>query len=186
MVGRFLAGAVAVLLAGPAAWAQDFDDEFYDELDAFAAAHLDGVQPLSFAENVEFCGYYGLDADQQLVASVPTRGDLDGCLPDEPPRSWELVASWHTHGAFTEDADIEVPSVDDLLGDIAEGIDGYVATPGGRVWLSIYDERVVVQLCGKGCITADPNFRDCQAFMPAEEYSLQGLQDRAADDPGYC
>ncbi|MEZ5667561.1 MAG: DUF4329 domain-containing protein [Alphaproteobacteria bacterium] len=183
---RLCAVWVSALLAATSAAAQD-DDDLYEELDAFAAAHLSGIQPMSFDADVEFCGYYGLDADQQIAATPPTRGERDGCLPADPPADWsELLASWHTHGAYTLDADIEVPSVDDLLGDIAEGVDGYIATPGGRLWLNVYDEGVSVLLCGPGCIVADPDFHECAAFMPDDEYDVQSLQQRAADDPGSC
>lgn len=183
---RLALGCFVLMLGASQTLAQDDDDDLYAELDAFAAAHLDGIQPRSFAENVEFCGYYGLDRDQQIASTPPTRGDADGCLPEEAPYDWEVLASWHTHGAYTQDADIEVPSLDDLLGDIAEGIDGYIATPGGRIWLNLYEERTAVLMCGPGCIAADPRYRDCAAFMPGEEYTVQTLQDRFDNDPGYC
>jgi hypothetical protein len=184
-MGRLLISVLVPLLLAPVAHAQD--DDLYAELDEFAAAHLDSIQPTSFAENVEFCGYYGLDADQQIVASPPTRGERDSCFPADPQAEMvEILASYHTHGAYTMEADIEVPSPDDLIGDIDEGIDGYIATPGGRLWLNNAAEEVAVQLCGPGCITADPAFRECSAFMPGEEYTLDGLQQRGEDDPGTC
>ena len=188
-VGAVVA-ALAVSLTAQTGWSQDddfYDDEFYEELDAFALAHLNGMQPRSFAENVEFCGYYGLDADLQIIASGPDRGDSDGCLPaDPPPQMVEWLASWHTHGAYSFDADSEVPSLDDLLGDIADGVDGYIATPGGRVWLNLYQERQSELLCGPGCIAADPNFQECRGHMPGESYTVQSLQARFDNDPGTC
>ena len=146
---------------------------------------LDTLQARSIAEGVEYCGYFGLDGSGQIAATAPHRGQPDSCFPVWP-NDLEVLASYHTHGSYTMDADIEVPSVDDLYGDIEEEVDGYVATPGGRVWLNIYDEGIAMQLCGRNCIMADPNFQPCQAFLPAEEYDLQGLQQRADNDPGYC
>ena len=67
-----------------------------------------------------------------------------------------------------------------------EGVYGYVATPGGRLWLNIFDEALAVQLCGPGCVTADPNYRHCGAYPPDFEYTLEGLYTRAEKDPGIC
>ena len=72
----------------------------------------------------------------KLAATGPKRGRRDSCEPDEPPEDFEILASYHTHGDDTQEADTEVPSLEDLAGDIEEGIDGYIATPGGRLWLN--------------------------------------------------
>ena len=42
----------------------------------------------------------------------------------------EVMASFHTHACYDPDADSEVPSVEDLAGDIDESVNGYVATLG--------------------------------------------------------
>ena len=42
------------------------------------------LQILSIAENVEYCGYVGFDADGELMVSPPTRGDEGSCLSDDP------------------------------------------------------------------------------------------------------
>ena len=76
-----------------------------------------------------------------------------------------------------------MPSVDDLEADFDEGIDGYIATPGGRVWLNDVDEEVSFLLCGPGCVHADQNDRDCLAFP---QYTIESLQDRADRDTGAC
>ena len=67
-----------------------------------------------------------------------------------------------------------------------KGIDGYIATPGGRVWLNYLDEEVSFQLCGAGCIHTDPNYRPCPAFPPAAEYTIESLEARADRDTGEC
>jgi hypothetical protein len=181
---RGLILAVA-LMAAPAAHGQE-DDEFYAELDEFATAHLDSIQQMSFDQDVEFCGYIGLDENQQLVATPPARGLQAECdIPESPP-GLDVWASYHTHGGYAFDADSEVPSLDDLLGDIAEGVDGYIATPGGRVWLNVASERSAMMLCGPGCVRADSDFEECGAFMPEEEYTVQTLQRRFDNDPGTC
>ena len=60
----------------------------------------------------------------KLAATGPKRGRRDSCEPDEPPEDFEILASYHTHGAYTQEADTEMPSLEDLAGDIEEGIDG--------------------------------------------------------------
>lgn len=101
---------------------------------ALARSVLSDLQAQSFVLNREFCGYIGLDSAGILIASAATQGTLDSCLADDPPEIAVITASYHTHGAYSPDYINEVPSVDDFEADEAEGIDGYVATPGGRLW----------------------------------------------------
>ena len=159
---RILAAAALVLLWSQAAVAGDRAG-LEDELDIFAVEHFDKIQPLSVAKKVEFCGYFGINAAGDLAATLAVPGDADSCAPEDPPPGFDILASYHTHGAYSPDADTEVPSVDDLLGDYEEGIDGYIATPGGRVWLNLYEEELAFQLCGPGCVRPDPDFRECRA-----------------------
>jgi len=161
-------------------------DELTDELDRFAIAFLDKIQPLSVRDKVEYCGLFGHDAYGNLIATEPIAGEPDSCDPGFEPEGFEVIASYHTHGAYSRDADAEVPSLDDLLGDFEEGIDGYIATPGGRVWLNLFEEEVSLQLCGPGCIFTDPAFRPCLAFAPAEEYTIETLELREDEDTGEC
>ena len=182
---RWLLSAVLMLGASIAANAQD-RSALQDELDIFAAAHFDKIQVKSIMENVEYCGYFGIDAAGNIAATRAKRGLRDSCEPAEPPLDFDILASYHTHGAHTVEADIEVPSVEDMQADLDEGIDGYIATPGGRMWLNLIDEETAYMLCGPGCVTADAKFRECQAFLPDVEYTLEELEIRAEEDPGYC
>jgi len=116
------------------------------------------LQPVSFRENVEYCGYLGLNDDGQLVASPATRGDEGSCLADDPADIAVITTSYHTHGAYSPDYYNEVPSGDDMEGDEEEGIDGWVATPGGRLWYIDTEDMIARQVCGIGCLTADPRF----------------------------
>lgn len=161
-------------LAAPGVLAQEFDDAFYEELDAFALA-LNGVQALSSAQNVEFCGYYALDADQQIAVTPPTRGDADSGLSADPPPGFR--------GAGVMAATISTPMPrfprsTICSADIDEQIDGYVATPGGRVWLNLYEEETAVMLCGAGCIAVDTD--------SSSAGRTDDLQRRFDNDPGYC
>lgn len=156
------------------------------EVDRYAAAIFDRIQPRSIADNREYCGYIGVNGAGKLAATGPHRGRRDSCEPDEPPHEFEILASYHTHGAYTQEADTEVPSLEDLAGDIEEGIDGYIATPGGRLWFNDARERRAFLLCGPGCVKWDRRFRECRAYPPGVEYTLGSLQRRADNDTGEC
>lgn len=133
------------------------------EADAFAVAFLDTIQPRSFAERREFCGYFLVIAGR-IAATPPIPGTTASCTQPAPPPN--AFASYHTHGAFDRDYDNEVPSPEDMLGDFAFGIDGYISTPGGRVWRVEIDERAALQVCGLGCVTVD------RGFIPRNESSI--------------
>lgn len=137
------------------------------------------LQPRSFAENLEYCGYIGRMPGGQLTATEVTRGDTWGCLSrGSEDRFVEIVASFHTHAGFDRAADSEVPSTDDVRGDMEERVNGYVATPGGRLWFIDWRRGVATQVCGLGCMGQDPNFTQGDAGPIAQSYTLQQLQAR--------
>jgi hypothetical protein len=70
-----------------------------------------------------------------------------------------LLASFHTHGTYSPYYASEFPTVTDMMSDAAEDIDGYISTPGGRLWYVDTDTMTVRQLCGRGCLPQDPNYR---------------------------
>ena len=169
---------VLALLFSPGLAAAQSRTAVTDGVDRFMLELFDRIQKQSIARNIEYCGLVGFDADGELRATQARPGTEDSCDPGNAPDDWDVIASYHTHGAFLDDADSEVPSADDLLGDIEEDIDGYVATPGGRVWLNVSAERMTFQLCGRGCVVSDPKARSCKSFTPAVEYTLQQLKAR--------
>ncbi|WP_341862929.1 DUF4329 domain-containing protein [Gymnodinialimonas sp. 57CJ19] len=174
-VPTLVAAAIAatILLAASQATAQDAA-----ELAAARGALLQ-LQARSFAENREYCGYIGRLPGGQLTATEVTRGDTWGCLSRaDESRFVEVVASFHTHAGFDPSADSEVPSTDDMRGDIAEQVNGYIATPGGRLWFVDYRRAVAVQLCGLGCVGQDPRFIPGDAGPIAQSYTMQQLQAR--------
>lgn len=137
------------------------------QVDAFAKAFLDSIQAESIAERREFCGYLFRDRDGALRATPPRRGSFASCNMPAPPRGSGVFASYHTHGAYGERYDNEVPSVTDLQSDFQLGLNGYVSTPGGRIWRVNLDTRDTVQVCGLGCVTSDPG------FVPRNESSVR-------------
>lgn len=174
-----------VVAASALATAQD-RRSLDDELDKFAASVFDEIQPRSIAENLEYCGLLGLGASGKFAATKAKRGQIDDCEPENEPDGFRVLASYHTHGAYTPDVDTEVPSLDDLQADIEERIEGYIATPGGRLWLNDPEDRKSYQLCGPGCVVADKKFRACKAYLPAKSYTLRTLKARADNDTGEC
>ena len=162
--------AVLIMAMASPAIAQDRDEI------AFVTDLLRDLQPPSFAENVEFCGIIGFDAAGDLVASPISRGDEASCFVEDDGTVEVPVASFHTHAAFSEDYSSEFPSVDDVEGDEAEGIDGYVATPGGRLWyIDTAEDIVISQICGVGCLPSDPNFVPGADGEIAQSYTYDEL-----------
>lgn len=136
------------------------------------------LQPISIRQNREYCGYVGYDSDGNLRASRAARGNFESCEPDDPTEIEVIVASYHTHGAFSTDYHNEVPSAEDIEGDEAEGIDGYVATPGGRLWYVDTEAMSVSQICGIGCLPTDPRFVSGDGGRIADVYAYDDLVEK--------
>lgn len=125
---------------------------------AFVTEILTGLQRRSFAESREFCGYIGLSRDGAWISTPISRGDEASCpLPSVPP-GMRIVASFHTHSTYSPDYASEWPTVQDVLTDAETGIDGYISTPGGRLWHVDTDTLTVRELCGRACLPQDPNY----------------------------
>lgn len=162
--------AVVAALCVPAALVAQSAEE-----DALIRATFAELNPRSIAENVEYCGYVGFTAEGELAISQPTRGDASSCLSDDPANLELIVASYHTHAAFSRDYDSELPSGADMEGDEDEGIDGWVATPGGRLWYIDTETMETYQVCGIGCLPSDPNFIAGDSGLIEQSYSYDDL-----------
>jgi hypothetical protein len=136
------------------------------------------IQQRTFDNNREYCGYFGLNDDDEIIATEPTEGEQDSCTSEEAPRNLELIASYHTHGAFSIDADSELPSSDDMEADYEEGVDGFVGTPGGRIWYIDSEAGVATMECGLNCILADPRFDESQLNPVKRSYTIKTLKRR--------
>lgn len=133
------------------------------------------LNPVSIRDDREYCGYIGLSRDEKLIATPPLRGSEDGCRPAYPDELEYVIASYHTHGAHHGDYAAETPSGDDMEADEAEGIDGWVATPGGRLWFIDSSDMVASQVCGLGCLPQDKNFREGSMGKIAPSYRYEDL-----------
>jgi Domain of unknown function (DUF4329) len=125
---------------------------------ALVRSHLGRAQKQSFRSNREYCGYLGRTSSGRLVVTRLVPGYRDVCTPPLPQRGVTRVASIHTHGAYDRDVPAEFPTTLDIESDATEGVNGYIATPGGRLWYVDSRARVVHQLCGPGCLPQDPDF----------------------------
>jgi hypothetical protein len=120
---------------------------------------LTDLQYASFAVNAEHCGYIGLDRSGEIMVSPINRGTEDSCTMPQPPSGMTLLASFHTHGTYSPYYASEFPTTNDMLTDAAENIDGYISTPGGRLWYVDTDTMTVRLLCDRGCLPQDPAYR---------------------------
>jgi hypothetical protein len=148
------------------------------QADQFAITFLNTLQARSFREKRELCGYFVQLSDGRIMATPPVPGDLASCEQAVPEAGQGVFASYHTHGAYDANYDNEVPSVTDLRADFEFGLNGYVSTPGGRVWRITYETRGAHQVCGQGCVLVDPNYRADPRDVIALRYSMAGLQRR--------
>lgn len=158
-----------------------------EEVTAFARSQLGELQARSFAEDIELCGIIFEDSNGELGSSRILEGDRASCdiaYFDEPGMA--PIASFHTHGAFSEDFDSEVPSTIDLESDISSRMDGYVSTPGGRFWRTNWRARSAELICDQGCLPVDPAYRSCEGFLPQPTYSLGTLRARLENDTARC
>jgi len=157
------------------------------EIDQFATTHLDKVQRLSIRDNIEYCGLLMINNVGKISATKAQAGDRGSCdIESEFSEGMMILASYHTHGAYSADADTEVPSIEDLEGDFEEGIDGYISTPAGRVCVNRDEDKKSYILCDVSCVMADPDFKVCPRFLPAESYTIETLEQREENDTGEC
>ena len=135
---------------------------------------LNDLQPTSITQQREFCGYIYRDTNGALRTTAPQAGSVDACDYGFAPKT--TVASFHTHGNHDNAYDSEIPSIDDAQASVDTGIGDYLATPGGRLWW-IGADGISVQLCGPGCMTADPAYRPDPALPVDSNYTLGALRD---------
>lgn len=168
--------SAALILSATATLADGYDQA---ELD-FAMTTLSAAQDLSLSANREYCGMIGLDETGALAATPPARGWRNSCRPKEPPQSWQaILSSYHTHGAYSHRHGSETPSSSDMLADHYEEIDGWLVTPGGRVWFIDGDELIAEMVCDLACLRQDDGFEPepDPNFMVLKKYSLSSLME---------
>ncbi|MBF9035019.1 DUF4329 domain-containing protein [Rhodobacterales bacterium HKCCE2091] len=171
---RFLAPMLALALSATAlpAAAQSMEET------EFITALYNNINPLSIEFNREVCGYVIRRADGELDSTKLSWGTEASCasLPVEP--GVEVISSWHTHAAWGRGYDGEVPSTIDVEGDMRAGINGWVSTPGGRLWFIDGQTGFMYQVCGRDCLPSDPGFFPEEHGPVAKDYTLEELRAR--------
>jgi Domain of unknown function (DUF4329) len=143
---------------------------------AFISGLLADLNRTSFARNTEICGYLGRDPQGNLFTTENAPGREAECILPVPPANMTLLASYHTHGTYSPEYDSEFPTTTDMDSDRAANIDGYISTPGGRLWHVDSDTMVVRELCGVGCLPMDPNYQPDEIGRIRTSYSYAALQ----------
>ena len=162
---------IAVLLIGPTPLAAQ-DRALVD----LATRTLASLQDISFRKQREYCGFLGYSSSGELVATPAQAGTRDSCSA-EFPDDIAVIASFHTHGAFDDGYYNEVPSDLDLRSDAEFFLDGFVSTPGGRLWYVDGRKLETFQICGTGCLPVAPGFRKGVNGEIATHYTYQELLD---------
>jgi len=165
-----LAAAMAVLPAmAPAQSAQET---------ALVTGLMESMNQLSIRFNREVCGYILRHPNGAYSSTKVSWGGEANCasLPASP--NVDVVSSWHTHAAWGRGYDGEVPSIQDVEGDMRQGINGWVGTPGGRLWFVDGQTGSTRQICGRGCLPVDPGFFPEEYGPVNDNYTLDGLYGR--------
>ncbi|MEX0349458.1 MAG: DUF4329 domain-containing protein [Paracoccaceae bacterium] len=135
------------------------------------------LQEQSFATDLEYCGYLLRLPDGTLGFSEMVQGGHNGCTPELPQPGSTLLASMHTHGSYDPEVPAEFPTVIDIDSDRRERVNGFVATPGGRLWFIDSSVGRVTQLCGLNCLPQDPFFQAGDDGIIAQSYTRAELKD---------
>jgi len=132
----------------------------------------------------EHCGMIGRNQQGNLVTTKPRVGSAGSCQPKGLSRlrgKVEELASYHTHGAHDPRMDAEVPSLTDLRADEADGVIGFVSTPGGRLWVIEPEYDRVRLICGPGCLPVDANYDPRDTGRVRKSYTSEQLIGRAKE-----
>lgn len=156
--------------------------ERHKAVHAMVFSEMAELNARSIQINREFCGYVYRDQSGVLRLSRPRKGGSHTCLPAVPNDAVEIFASYHTHAAFAADSLNEYPSDIDLRSDFDNGWNGYVATPGGRLWFVDTQKRVARQLCGYRCLPYDRRYNEPASERRKQTVTL-GYINKILSDP---
>lgn len=166
-----ICGLIIAVTLGQGAFAQDADEL------AIAQDVLANLQQQSFEKQREYCGYIGYDETGVMIATPAVAGTRDGCSAPFP-RNVAITASYHTHGDYDHGYYNELPSGIDMEGDKQFYMNGYVATPGGRLWFIDTQKMVTFQICGLACLPVAAGFRKGAKGDIAQSYTYEALLER--------
>ena len=144
------------------------------EIDDYARHFVDAIQPISFEESREYCGFFIETSEGNVRGTRPIAGTADSCSSGFIPIN--AIAAYHTHGGYLPQYFNEVPSINDAVSAIDAGLDEYVGTPGGRFWRIDGQTGVSRTLCGVGCLNQDPIFQPDPRLPIGAGYTIDQLR----------
>ena len=171
---RLTAAGFAVLLAIAPIKATAQSAQEY----AFVLGLMQSMNQLSVRFNREVCGYILRHPNGAYSSTKVSWGGEASCASLPLQDGVTVASSWHTHAAWGEGYDGEVPSIQDVEGDMNMGVNGWVGTPGGRLWFVDGQTGTMRQACGRGCLPEDPDFFPEEHGPVSEIYTLDGLYAR--------
>lgn len=175
---RSLSRIAAIFLASVIASAPVASSAQSDQETAFVMGLMESMNTLSIRFNREVCGYVLRHANGAYSSTKVSWGGQASCASLPVEDGFVVASSWHTHAAWDPAYDGEVPSIQDVEGDMRMGVNGWVGTPGGRLWFVDGQTGNIRQVCGRGCLPVDENF-GAEDFGPVgESYTLDGLYAR--------
>ncbi|MBS9716565.1 DUF4329 domain-containing protein [Pseudohalocynthiibacter aestuariivivens] len=124
----------------------------------------------------EFCGFLYYDGRGQIAATRASKGGTHSCMPVRPDGDYVIFSSYHTHAAYDPNSLNEYPSAQDVEGDFANRHNGYVATPGGRLWFIDFKKQIARQICDYRCLPFDSSYREPRRERPKSAVTLHELQ----------
>ncbi len=161
--------------------ASDVIEFDFEQMENIAIEKLNSIQQISFDNGIEYCGWILWKESGDVFAGEAVKGNEDSCDLPETPKDTVAIASYHTHGSHNPEYDSELPSVEDLEGDMHDEVYGFVATPGGRIWLTDPDQEAVFEICGESCVLQDPNYDAADTGKLAPSYTMEELEERFAE-----
>lgn len=110
------------------------------------------INPRSVQENVEYGGSVYGNPDGTFSHAGEVKGDVASVAFDPHalvPSGGRALAAWHTHGGPDPRYVNEFFSPQDIVFFRGYGVDGYLGTPAGRMWLYDLGENNINQLVGE-------------------------------------
>jgi hypothetical protein len=144
----------------------------------FMMGLMESMNQLSLRFNREVCGFVLVDGQGNYSSTKVSWGGHASCASLPLEEGTRAVSSWHTHAAWAREYDNEVPSIQDVEGDMRMGVNGWVGTPGGRLWFVDGQSGIMRQVCGPDCLPTDPNSVHEVNDAPSQTYTLDGLYGR--------
>ncbi|AHM02944.1 hypothetical protein roselon_00503 [Roseibacterium elongatum DSM 19469] len=167
--------ALAAAMALPVPMAATAQSEAETE---FMMGLMEAMNQLSVRFNREVCGFVLVDDAGNFSSTKVSWGGHASCASLPLQQGATVVSSWHTHAAWARQYDNEVPSIQDVEGDMRMGVNGWVGTPGGRLWFVHGRSGTIRQVCGPDCLPSDPASVNEVHSAPNQTYTLDGLYAR--------